>query len=162
MTQCDQRSSAKKCLSVIPPTGQARRGEGRDGEREREGRREGGRARQRGRGRGRGTVSPMKVGPKSETYRQHDSSANEGRREGGRARQRGRGRGRGKIEDKYPYSLLRLSSAFSDRCSTSWYERPNDAMPQSTSLVERRGRSEKAKESRRRLVESRSWLYGYF
>jgi hypothetical protein len=41
MTQCDQRSSAKKCLSVTPPTGQARRGEGRDGERERE--RDGGR-----------------------------------------------------------------------------------------------------------------------
>ncbi len=43
MTQCDQRSSAKKCLSVIPPTGQARRGEGRDGERERERGTEGGR-----------------------------------------------------------------------------------------------------------------------
>jgi hypothetical protein len=41
MTQCNQRSSAKKCLSVILPTGQARRGEGRDGESERE--RDGGR-----------------------------------------------------------------------------------------------------------------------
>ncbi len=42
MTQCDQRSSAKKCLSVIPPTGQARRGEARR-ERERERERDGGR-----------------------------------------------------------------------------------------------------------------------
>ena len=44
MTQCDQRSSAKKCLSVITPTGQARRGEARrERERERERERDGGR-----------------------------------------------------------------------------------------------------------------------
>ena len=42
MTQRDQRSSDKKCLSVIPPRGEARRGEARR-ERERERERDGGR-----------------------------------------------------------------------------------------------------------------------
>ncbi len=42
MTQRDQRSSDKQCLCVIPPRGEARRGEARR-ERERERERDGGR-----------------------------------------------------------------------------------------------------------------------
>ena len=52
MTQRDQRSSDKQCLCVIPPRGEARRGEARR-ERERDGGREGERDRE-GEGEGEG------------------------------------------------------------------------------------------------------------
>ncbi len=64
MTQRDQRSSAKKCLSVIPPRGEARRGEARR-ERERE--------------RERGTEGGRESETKRKRERERDSFADEGR-----------------------------------------------------------------------------------